>query len=258
MLTTNQYRLFLTGIEKTMRVVQVSDVHFSVCTTQQQNRRLTEEICRTVTALRPDVIAVTGDLVSRDPGKTGIADAVHLMRELGHIAPVLFTMGNHEMELSPRKRRILLQLLQQEGICLLNNRTVKVNGVTFAGLVLPTKFYRGEGGGYRHIPRCEGGMIRALLGKKHANPTILLAHSPMAVPAYAAWGADVVLAGHVHGGIIRLPKIGGLLSPERRFFPQYTKGMYHYGETSMLVSAGIGKLRLWNPPEVVCLTLCKR
>lgn len=68
-------------------------------------------------------------------------------------------------------------------------------------------------------------------------------------------GADLVLCGHVHGGLIRLPLAGGLLSPERKFFPKYDKGLYEKAGTKMYVSGGIGKPRFWNPPEINLLYL---
>jgi len=76
--------------------------------------------------------------------------------------------------------------------------------------------------------------------------------------AYERWGADIVFSGHVHGGVIRLPIIGGLLSPERRFFPKYTKGLYRLGKTVMAVTAGLGKFRINDPSEIMLLTLTNK
>ena len=69
--------------------------------------------------------------------------------------------------------------------------------------------------------------VNELLGK--ADPKsfhLLLAHNPLFFSAYRRWGANLTLSGHVHGGMVRLPGVGGLLSPERRFFPQYDGGLY--------------------------------
>ena len=83
---------------------------------------------------------------------------------------------------------------------------------------------------------------------------LLLAHNPFFGEAYSQWGADYTFSGHVHGGIIRLFGVG-LLSPERKFFPKKTKGVYDYGGKKLLVSAGLGKFRLFNPPEIVIYDL---
>ena len=100
--------------------------------------------------------------------------------------------------------------------------------------------------------------------EKVGNPAsghfqILLAHSPLFFANYADWGADVTFSGHCHGGVIRLPFIGGILSPERKFFPRYTKGIYELnaeqGLAKLAVTAGLGKFRLNNPSEIMICTL---
>ena len=89
---------------------------------------------------------------------------------------------------------------------------------------------------------------------------ILMAHSPNYPEAYAAWGADVILAGHFHGGTIRLPFLGALMSPDFQLFPRYAHGRFDLaGGGVMLVSSGLGvhsvRLRINNPPELVVLRL---
>ena len=79
---------------------------------------------------------------------------------------------------------------------------------------------------------------------------MLLAHTPLFFEAYAAWGARLTLSGHIHGGIVRLPGVGGVLSPERKFLPRYDKGRFVRGDSEMIVSGGLGKLRFGNPPEI--------
>ncbi|MBO5503943.1 MAG: metallophosphoesterase [Lachnospiraceae bacterium] len=117
---------------------------------------------------------------------------------------------------------------------------------------------------------------------------ILLSHHPRYFPAYAKWGADLTLSGHLHGGIARLPKIGGVISPDPAFFPKYNGGMYELpkragiaqgnhraaiamndkhgasgrtdGETStMICSCGMGMhtlpIRVFNPAELTVVHL---
>ena len=137
---------------------------------------------------------------------------------------------------------------------LLLNRCVTFRGVRFAGLALPSAYFRGEGRhGYRTKRICTAETLRQYLGTCEEN-TVLLAHDPLCFPAYAEWGAGLTLSGHVHGGIVRIPGIGGLLSPERKFFPKYDKGKFRRGDSEMIVSGGLGKLRLFNPPEICLLT----
>jgi predicted MPP superfamily phosphohydrolase len=87
----------------------------------------------------------------------------------------------------------------------------------------------------------------------------LLAHTPTKLDAYSEWGADLVLSGHMHGGMIQVPFIGGLLSPEVELFPKYDKGYFISNETHMILSAGLGNgvfpLRILNKPELCLVTL---
>ena len=73
------------------------------------------------------------------------------------------------------------------------------------------------------------------------------------------WGSDLIFAGHMHGGIIRLPFLGGVLSPERDYFPEYDGGKYELENSTMVVGRGLGNytinLRIFNRPELMVVTL---
>ncbi len=89
---------------------------------------------------------------------------------------------------------------------------------------------------------------------------ILLAHNPLFIEEYSEWGADLVLSGHMHGGIVRIPIIGiGIVSPEDGYFPKYDAGKFKVNETTMIVNRGIGisssELRIFNKPEISLITL---
>ena len=92
-----------------------------------------------------------------------------------------------------------------------------------------------------------------------ARYNIILAHSPRYFNAYASSGADLVLSGHYHGGAVRIPKLGGVISPQFVFFPEYDKGVYKKENTEMIVSSGCGShkvhLRLFNKPEVMVVDI---
>ena len=74
---------------------------------------------------------------------------------------------------------------------------------------------------------------------------------------YKTWGADIILSGHIHGGVIRIPFIGGVISPQFRLFPKFSGEYKKQGNTSMIVSKGLGthtiKVRFMNPAEIVVL-----
>ena len=89
---------------------------------------------------------------------------------------------------------------------------------------------------------------------------ILLAHrNNYFEDAYCRLGADLVISGHGHGGLVRLPFTDGLVSVERTFFPSYTAGFYQAGGADLFVSRGLGNsgrtFRLFNRPQVAVLTL---
>ena len=103
--------------------------------------------------------------------------------------------------------------------------------------------------------------VERLLGRPDPTRfTVLTAHSPRYFATYAAWGADLVLSGHIHGGIVRLPLLGGVISPYLTLFPRYSGGRYELpkgGDGSravMILSCGLGMhtlpVRLFNPAEL--------
>ena len=91
--------------------------------------------------------------------------------------------------------------------------------------------------------------------------TVLLAHNPDFFPVYAEWGADLVLSGHVHGGMVRIPGWKGVVSPNIRFFPKYDGGKFEEGKSTMILSRGLGMhtipVRLFNPGELIVIDFMK-
>ncbi len=256
-LLVRQERIPLRGIRSAFRIVHLSDVHFSEATNLAQNEAVISEILRRVRQCerkeKIDLIAVTGDLVSRKPGLYGIPAALKLMALLREIAPVAFSLGNHETDLPAGQRAELLDGLRDRGVMVLNNASVTVSGLTFRGLTLPGDVYKGKHG-YCGLRPVTAELVQQCIGQV-THPCVLLAHTPTGFPAYAQWGADVVLSGHMHGGIVRVPGIGGILSPERKFLPLYDIGLFQERGSILSLTAGIGKFRVCNPAEIVDLTL---
>ncbi len=243
LLNVSQYTA---NIPNLPRLVQISDLH------KRKFGKGQKRLIRKVAALKPEIIVITGDLVSRDV--TDFTETQRLLHRLTALAPVIAVPGNHEADLPPAIYERFRQAVRKNGAILLENQTVTVKGVRFAGLSLPSVFFRGGGLlGFSGAADCTCETMHDLLGecKEH---TVLLAHNPLFFSAYAEWGAELTLSGHIHGGVVRLPGIGGLLSPARRFMPRYDKGCYRSGDAQMIVSAGLGKPRLFNPPEVCLIT----
>ena len=105
-----------------------------------------------------------------------------------------------------------------------------------------------------------GDYIKELIGTADKDSfNVLLAHNPDYFPAYAQWGADLVLSGHVHGGMVRIPWWKGVVSPSIRLFPKYDGGKFEEGNSTMILSRGLGMhtipVRLFNPAEIVVVEL---
>ena len=99
------------------------------------------------------------------------------------------------------------------------------------------------------------------LGECGSGYNIVIAHNPDYFDDYVEYNADLVLSGHIHGGIIAIPGIGGVISPQLRLFPKYDSGMFTRGNTTMIVSRGIGwhsiPIRIFNKAEIVSVTIHK-
>lgn len=232
------------------RLVQLSDLHG--CSFGKGNRRLIQKI----NGLAPDAIVMTGDMADRlDTDYSGLFG---LLQNLCGNYPVYYILGNHEQEKTGAKRREFLCGLQRQGVKLLDNSAADIQKdgerIQLYGVRIPMKYYK-----KRNTAVLPAETIEKLIGacdRRHYS--ILLAHNPFCFESYAEWGADLIFSGHVHGGMIRLPLLGGLLSPERRFFPKYSGGCFRSDRFAgkMIVSRGLGSgARILNPPEIVAVTL---
>ncbi|MCR4644325.1 MAG: metallophosphoesterase [Oscillospiraceae bacterium] len=247
----------MSGIRKGYRLIHLSDIHFSRFTSHAQNQMCISRIlrrCRTMWNV--SAVCITGDLVSRKWNEHTLPDAMQLVRELRKIAPVILSLGNHETDLPVQQRREFVRAMQESGAVILHNRSVRLGELYLTGLTLPGHVFRNIRGGYTDLSTITQDMVENTLGGCEGHPHVLLAHSPLGLSAYGKWGADVILSGHIHGGIVRIRE-QGILSPERLFFPHFTKGMYTDAETGarMELTSGIGKLRFNNPAEIVCVDL---
>lgn len=228
-----------------IRIAHISDLH---------KRRFGKDnirLCQAVKRESPDVIFITGDLVSRCEEDFTVAGRT--VKQLAETAPVYLIFGNHEQDLSPAKKAEFLRVVGENGARILRNECAEteINGrrLKIFGLEESYEVYK-VNGRYRNLKVLEKGDITALLGDCPDGEVLLLAHNPFFGEAYSQWGADYTFSGHVHGGIVRIFGIG-LLSPERKILPRASKGVYTYGGKKLLVSAGLGKKRLFNPSEVV-------
>lgn len=233
-----------------LRILLLSDLHCNplICKNERVLDRFREE--------KPDVIILAGDMISKYGKKANLRVPAFLKR-LTEIAPVVYGMGNHEEVFRtdfPEQFAEYRKAVEEMGIAFPDNETASLilqgKNVDFAGLTLEHKYYfkmkRQE------LPAEATGELFI----KSPGSTILLAHFPDHFPAYARL-APLVVSGHNHGGIIRLPFLGGIISPQL-YLPPYTRGCYTEGDSTMVVSAGIGShslpARLFNRIEYCIIT----
>lgn len=235
------------------RIVQLSDLH---CKRYGEND---EELVRVCAGLSPDIIVFTGDLYSRSCDMADILSRLPLMRGLRELAPVYYIWGNHEVDV-PDKAKHMNERLSDIGITILRNERARffkgASHIDIFGLELPSAFYRSPEGSYRSLPEVTTEWVQKRLGAPDKGSfSVLLAHTPLPFASYSEWGANLTFSGHIHGGMVRIGNIG-LLSPERKFLPRYTKGIYRRGDSQMIVSTGLGKPRV-NNPEMIALCVLK-
>lgn len=225
------------------KIVQLSDLHGAEFGEDGM------ELVDKVRSLEPDMIALTGDFVT-DEGD--LAAVEKLAARLVKLCPVYFISGNHEFGsgLAVKVRNIL----ERAGVKYLSNEYLTIS--------------RGDDeillGGVED-PLAYADMLSPdeLAQKMNdAAPDafkILLGHRNYWVTEYPELPVDLIFCGHAHGGLIRIPGVGGLIGTDRRLFPDFDAGQFNNGRYTLIVSRGLGNSvsipRIFNRPEIVCVEL---
>jgi len=238
---TTRRTVTLPGLPESMdgfRIVHLSDLHWDAYTRPEWMRRTFDR----VNALEPDIIVLTGDLITHfreyiEPCARGLG---HLRARHG----VFAVLGNHDHWASGR---LLTEALEASGITVLNNAHRPIgDGLWLVGVDDP------------HLQRAD--LNRALEGvADDGRPRVLLAHSPD-IMEEAADRVDLVLSGHTHGGQVRLPVLGAIMRVTRRPAARpFTVGWGRAGRTLCFTNRGLGSvlipIRFNCRPEIAVITL---
>lgn len=227
-----------------------------------------EKLIKKIDSFSPKYILMAGDIVN-NYSDTNNQNAKNIVDYLSSKYNVIYSDGNHEQaffgdetgEFDEKKFTSFYSYLQSDTICdkvsngnvfsHVVNSYIQIENVRFYGLRIDREFY-----GRFERPDMKEDYIEEKLGlcnKEYYN--VLLAHNPLYFEKYAKWGADLVISGHIHGGLMRLPIIGGVISPQIKLFPKYTGGLYTINKKVMVLSRGLGthtiRFRFFNPPELV-------
>lgn len=238
-------------------LVFLSDLHDN--TFGEKNEKLLKEIKR----IHPDAVLIGGDTMVTKPGRADLSRTKELLQGISRLScPVFYANGNHEQRMQ-RDRGVygsmydeFRKLLEEYQVNYLQNKTVQWrDDIAVSGVDIVWKYYQDF-----HPDSMVPSYLTRRLGKAESERfQILLAHSPLFFDAYAGWGADLSLAGHFHGGTIRLPGLGGVMTPQYQFFHPFCGGVFEQNGRWMLVSRGLGthsiNIRIGNRPQLAVIRL---
>lgn len=241
------------------KIIFLSDLHNTEY--GRENERLLEAIKRE----NPDYIFIGGDMLVAKAG-VSFLPSLSFVKKLAENYPVYYANGNHEYRLKIYPEQYgenvyddYVNALKKAGVIYLCNERANIQRqnqeILVSGLEIDAMYYHR----LKRIKMSEI-YLPSLLGlRKDERFCILLAHNPVYFPQYAKWGADLVLSGHVHGGIVRIPFLGGVISPQLTLFPKYDAGVFSEGNSRMILSPGLGvhsiPFRLFNMPQMQVITL---
>ena len=222
------------------------------------------DVLRAIDSECPDAVFFAGDMVtsSMEP-KYHDRRALEFIKELSRKYPIYYGIGNHEEKLKrcpeefPGEYDRFCTKLADIGVSMLvdEKKSIDEAGIDVYGLDLEHEYYRKVK--TKWIP--DDYLDRKLGNNDTSKVSILIAHNPEHFDKYALWKPDYVLAGHVHGGIINLPLLGGVVSPQLKLFPKYDAGLFKAGASTMILSRGLGThtipVRIFNKAEVIIVDI---
>lgn len=238
------------------KIVHLSDFH--------SNYFINDKILMQVNEENPNIIIITGDMVNKYDMRGEIDKFLNLAQNLSNKYKTYLIWGNHENRLKDGDKKYLFLKLKKYNICVLDNDNARIyinkEYINIYGINLPNEFYNVKDIKKRSLLKNKIEKLLESLKKNQYN--ILLVHNPLFFDDYIKYNVNIIFSGHVHGGMIRLPLVGALLSPERKFFPKYNKGIYETKNKFMIVSRGPGHsrpgIRIKNKPEFIIATFkCK-
>ncbi len=242
-------------IDLPVTLVMLSDLHG--CEFGEGNSILIGQIKE----IDPDIILLCGDMINHHH-KTGedILVTAALVKELTNIAPVYYSLGNHELERIGLHERDAVSRITDEGAILLEREYVDLdirgNRIRLGGLYTPNS---------AEINKPDANTCERFLSELCGTDAfvILMEHRPTSFTDSiypAGYEPELILSGHLHGGHVILPLLGPVYGANSGFFPKYALGKYEFGKSSLIVSAGLSTdrhiiPRVNNPTEITKIVL---
>lgn len=243
-LVIKTYTITTDKVESAIRIAFISDLHSRSYGNEEK------ELLDAISGQSPDIVLFGGDIVDKD---ASFNKALKFTEAVSSAYPCFFVTGNNEF--STGKVSVIKGILKYysvtnlEGDCIpikVNDQPINICGVDDCKIGRRALVSQLENTTFTRDPSLY---------------TILLAHHPEHIDLYAEYDFDLVLSGHTHGGLFRIPKIlNGFYAPNQGFFPKYAGGQYQYGKTELIVNRGIAKEssyipRVFNPPELVLVDI---
>lgn len=254
--TITEYKLSYDNLPKEFdgfKILQLSDLHSADFGNNN------EILIKKIDSVKPDIMVFTGDMINRDDINFDVF--FDFCKEISKKYKIYYIYGNHEMDLNANNAKILYDGMVKNNIKIINNKKITIkkgkSQINLYGLKYPTKYYGKKDENSKYV-LSEEDIVDYIKEANKDEFNIMLTHNPNYFDLYTKWGADLTLTGHIHGGMIRIPFVGGIFSPDRIFFPKYDSGIYEQNGKNMIVNRGIGGekgVRIFNNPEMVLIIL---
>lgn len=221
-----------------LKIVQISDLHYT-----RMSRPL-EKALEVISEENPNIVAITGDFISSDL-KIRFKEFLTKLTSINRNTFAVLGNWDHNLyDTKPLKDEII-----NSGVTLLLNDSFRLdNGVVIAGTDDP--YY-----GYDDLES-------TFRGIEESSFVIMLSHTPDIIYRAAEYKPDLVLAGHLHGGQVRIPFLKFALYVPSEYGSRFLEGLYDVQGVKMYVSRGIGtshlRIRFFAPPEITVINLLKK
>lgn len=256
-LKVTEYDVGIDGLTSPARVVVISDLH------SREYGEDNSALLALIAAQHPDAVFAVGDMINRSADEEDILQFLELLVKLQEIAPVYYSPGNHESDYMTDRDSGLLGRVSATGVTVLLDEYVETqlggNTVRIGGTM--GHYYRYEWSEEQKNDPPDYAMQEEI-GSTDV-PSIVLMHMPENMIADSArknWNADLYISGHTHGGVVRLPLIGGLVAPTQGLFPKYDQGFFTVdGRLKLIITSGLAGYgpipRIFNRPEICVIDM---
>lgn len=255
-LKVTEYDAPIEGFEKDAKIVCIADLHSHRY--GQDNERLIAKVAEQ----EPDAIFVIGDMINADASESEVEDMLNLIQKLGDIAHVYFSPGNQEMDYIFDTDADLLKHISDMGATTLWDRYIETeiagNTVRVGGSL--GHYYKYKWTDEQKASPPDYAMEESI-GTTEL-PSLVLLHMPESLVTDCAaerWTSDLYLCGHTHGGVIRVPGIGGLYAPTQAWWPEFDQGDFTSWGQHLIITSGLsgykGVPRIFNMPEICVVNI---